>query len=289
LKHLLFDFLNSYHPRINLTIEVNPEKFLDTKIILRNRRTCSTEVFRKDTKITSHWSSAVPKRYKRNTINGELNRADRISSNFKKEKMKIWTKYEKAEYPPAFVKSVFRDFTNKKNEIDDQQDELLIPPDFFEIPKQTIFFEIPFCQTNEIASKRFLSKFHEFTNNTYKTSIKWITKKVKNMFTLKDKNPYPACQIYEGNCICGVRYIGETVRNVALRWKEHEDIRKDSEPAKHLKNNPEHSFKWNIILTASKNNRQRKNLEASIIAVEGPSLNNQMDNKSLLLFRNGVT
>lgn len=30
---LLFDYLNDYHPNIKLTIEVNPTKFLDTKIV----------------------------------------------------------------------------------------------------------------------------------------------------------------------------------------------------------------------------------------------------------------
>ena len=30
--NVLFDQLNSYHPNIKLTIEVNPSKFLDTKL-----------------------------------------------------------------------------------------------------------------------------------------------------------------------------------------------------------------------------------------------------------------
>ena len=29
----LFSKMNSYHPNINLTIEINPSKFLDTKIV----------------------------------------------------------------------------------------------------------------------------------------------------------------------------------------------------------------------------------------------------------------
>ena len=31
--NVLFERLNSYHPNIKLTIEVNPSKFLDTKLI----------------------------------------------------------------------------------------------------------------------------------------------------------------------------------------------------------------------------------------------------------------
>ena len=103
---------------------------------------------------------------------------------------------------------------------------------------------------NEKASKRFLAKFHQFTDNKYNVRIKWITKKVKNLFRLKDKNPHPSCKIYEGECICGVSYVGETLRNVETRWKEHEDVKKNSEPAKHLLDNPKHSFKWRVLLPA---------------------------------------
>ena len=35
-KDVLFEALNNFHPNIKLTIEVNPVKFLDTKIILNN-------------------------------------------------------------------------------------------------------------------------------------------------------------------------------------------------------------------------------------------------------------
>lgn len=286
----LFEFLNNYHPSIKLTIEVNPQKFLDTKIVLKNN-SCQTEVFRKETKLTPHWSSCVPKRYKRNAINGDLTRANCISSNFKKEKLRIWSKYEQADYPSTFIKRVFNDYTNRKTarEIENDDDELLIPKNFFEIPKQSILLEIPFCQNNEETSKHFLRKFHQFTENRYHVNIKWITKKVKNLFILKDRNPYPSCQIYEGTCSCGETYVGETIRNVSLRWREHNDLRKDSEPAKHLKNNPDHTFNWRTIIHASKHGRERKNLEASIIAIKGPSLNNQLETKKLLLFRNGVT
>ena len=287
----LFEYLNNYHERIKLTLEVNPTRFLDTKIILSEQE-CKTEVFRKENKITPHWSTSVPKRFKRNAINGDLSRADRISSDFKKEKQRIWSKYEKADYPPAFVKSVYRSYNEKKiaNGLqEEEEEELLIPKNFFELPKHLIVIEIPYCPDNEQISKHFIKKFHDFTNDQYRVNIKWITKKVKALFTLKDRNPYPACKVYEGTCICGSTYVGETVRNVVTRWEEHENTRKDSEPAKHIKNNPGHYFNWKTLMHASTNYRDRKNLEASIIATKGPNLNNQIETKKLLLFRNGVT
>ena len=109
------------------------------------------------------------------------------------------------------------------------------------------------------------------------------------MFSLKDKNPYPSCVIYEGTCNCGENYIGETVRNASVRWNEHEEPKKDSEPEKHLRVNIEHTFKWKVLMCAPKNSKQRKNLEASIISINAPSLNNQLETKILTLFRHAVT
>ena len=124
-----------------------------------------------------------------------------------------------------------------------------------------------------------MKKFDIFIDNEYNIRIKWITKKVEQLFKLKSRNPHPSCVIYEG----------ETVRTVEIRWQEHEDTQKDSEPAKHLKNNPTHSFTWKVLLPASSIRRIRQNMEASMIALKQPPLNERVESKKLLLFRNGVT
>ena len=134
-----------------------------------------------------------------------------------------------------------------------------------------------------------MKKFNVFTDNIYNIPIKWITKKVKQLFKLKRRNPHPSSVIYEGVCSCQESCIGETVRNIEINWQEHEDAQKDSEPAKHLKNNPTHSFTWKVLLPASSITRIRQNMKASIIAPKGPSLNERVESKKLLLFRNGVT
>ena len=63
----LFQALNSSHPKIKYTIEVDPDKFLDTKIIQKNS-IVTTEVNRKDRKLPVHWTSRISRRYKRNSI-----------------------------------------------------------------------------------------------------------------------------------------------------------------------------------------------------------------------------
>ena len=88
----------------------------------------------------------------------------------------------------------------------------------FEVKKPFLLLEIPYCEQNEIASKRFIKKFHQFTGEKYDIAVKWLTKKVKSLFPLKDRNLHPSCKIYKGICSCGETYIGETIRNVEERW-----------------------------------------------------------------------
>ena len=100
----LFEKLNNYHPNIKLTIEVNPSKFLDTKIMIKNG-IIETSLVVKESKIPNHWSSAVPKRYKRNAILGELHKVHKISSNFELEKQRIKKKYLNVNFPYNFIHS----------------------------------------------------------------------------------------------------------------------------------------------------------------------------------------
>ena len=70
---VLFDRLNSYHPNIKFTIEVNPSKFLDIKLTNING-TYKFKVYRKNTKQPSPWTFKTPQCYKRNTINSHFHR-----------------------------------------------------------------------------------------------------------------------------------------------------------------------------------------------------------------------
>ena len=111
--NVLFDRLNSYHPNIKLTIEVNPSKFLDTKLTNING-TYKFNVYWKNTKLPSPWTSETPTRYKRNTINGDLCRSKRIPSNFDEEIPLIKEKFMRADYPLRFINSVINQFQKGK-------------------------------------------------------------------------------------------------------------------------------------------------------------------------------
>ena len=98
-----------------------------------------------------------------------------------------------------------------------------------------------------------------------------------------------ADSFYAVLCFCQESYIGETVRKVEIRWQEHEDTQKQTEPAKHLKNNSTRLFTGKVLLPALSIKRIRPNMESSIIALKGPSFNEQVVSKKFSLFRNGVT
>ena len=80
----LFEMMNKYHPNINITVEVNSSKFLDTKIY-RDKNEIKSVAYHQEMKLPLHWTSAVPKHYKMNVIIGDLHRVKNLSSNFEHE------------------------------------------------------------------------------------------------------------------------------------------------------------------------------------------------------------
>ena len=62
--------------------------------------------------------------------------------------------------------------------------------------------------------------------------IVWNTRNIRSLFQIKDNVKHYSCLVCQGNCLCVENYVGESVRNVVLRWAEHEDPNKQSEPAK---------------------------------------------------------
>ena len=59
----------------------------------------------------------------------------------------------------------------------------------------------------------------------------------RSLFNSKVKVQFLSCVIYKGVCFCDAYYIGETIRNVNIRWNKHESgIDKYSEYNKTFKN-----------------------------------------------------
>ena len=67
------------------------------------------------------------------------------------------------------------------------------------------------------------------------------------MFHFKDKNLHAECKIYYSSCQYDEDYLGETIRNTATRWSEHNNSTHKSESAQHIKKHIKHLFDWSIL------------------------------------------
>lgn len=171
----------------------------------------------------------------------------------------------------------------------DAEDSFIIPPSLFD-EKPFIVIDILFCEEKENKYKDFITKFNHPTNGKCCISVNWITKKVKRLFQLKDKNIYPECKIYHGLCSPKENYIGESKRNVVTRLREDNNSIHNSEPAKLTNKNIQHSLNWAILANSSNQIRPRKNFEVIYIALFGPYLGlfKGLKPNKLLIFRNGI-
>ena len=170
----------------------------------------------------------------------------------------------------------------------EEKEELLIPKWLFDETKLVVI-RLPFAPINEKFSMRFISKLQTFTNGKARFNIIWNTRKMQSLFNNKDKVQHLHCVIYKGVCSCGADYIAETICNVKIRWNEYESgTGKNSECFKHLQEHLSHGFQW-WLLSIAPTNTFKRILEGYFIKIMVPSLNSQMNNDVLTLFRNGIT
>ena len=113
---IFFNALDSFYKNIKLTVEVNPTKFLDTQISRYPDGSLSFKLVHKERKLPIHWTSTIPKQYKKNLINGDLHRANGIGSDLELERNEIRQKYKRAGFPDRFIISAFEQFDTPKDE-----------------------------------------------------------------------------------------------------------------------------------------------------------------------------
>ena len=190
--------------------------FLDTAFSYTNKFNCS--VFKKPGKLPTHWKPEAPTKWKRNCIIGALHGAKRICTDFEKDIKTLETSFFNAGSPKSFIMHTIHNFLN-----DSSQDDNIIPNFLFEERKK-VFIKLPFCGRNEKLSKTFIAKLNKFTNFSFIFIMLWQTRQIKSLFNNKDKNTNRSKVVYKGDCSCGVDYIGETVRNLAVRIAEHSNL-----------------------------------------------------------------
>ena len=191
--------------------------------------------------------------------------------------------------PARFVEAVIRDF-EKVPEVSEEEENII--PEWLFDKKVDFYVRIPFCPKNEEICKTFLKKLDGYTDEKYQFKVIWETRNIRSLFPLKDRVEHVSCVVYEGVCTCGESYIGETKRIASIRWKEHTSPSPSatlSDPAKHVLENPTHSFTWKVLTHAPRQNLKRLILEAFFIAKKKPKINIQINHRLLVLFRNGIT
>ena len=173
----------------------------------------------------------------RNTLWGALHRAKRLTTNWEQDLQSVKKRFQHAGYPFNFIQKTIHEFENPK------KPDTIIPVNWFD-DRRTVTIRVPYGKANEQQSYAFIKKLERFTRGHYKFAIIWQTKKLTSMFRLKDNNIHPSHVVYHGTCAdCSASYIGESCRNFETRKQEHEDATKQSEPARHLRENPYHHFK----------------------------------------------
>ena len=137
--------------------------------------------------------------------------------------------------------------------------------------------------------KQNICKLEEYTNYKIKCRYSQKTRKLQSLFSLKDLIVHEANVIYKETCTCKEFYIGETKRNLVVRWNKHSSLKKSSEVVDHLLVNPDHNITWQITAKAPAQIFRREILEAFYMRKLKPTLNSQKDIKIIHLFRNGIT
>ena len=165
-----------------------------------------------------------------------------------------------------------------------QKYKALVPSWLFEERhRKTIYIRIPFYHSNE----HYAFKFRE--KEKYYFVIIWKTRNIRTPSNLKDKTRHISSVVYDEKCTCGENYIGETGRNVTIIWNEHSGMCKNSEPAEHLYQSPEHSFNLKIFRRVPNKVRQRRFMKDITLCVYALPLIINWSEPLLEIIQNGVT
>ena len=223
---LFLTYLNSQHPNINFTYEMEKDctlNFLDVTINRKNNYFC-TSVYRKPTftGLGLRFDSFAPKSYKYNLISCLIHRAYKISSNFQLFHLEIvkLRKFFSANFYPQYYFDKF--LNNYLDRIYNPKNRTL------SVPKLPVYMSLPFKGDHSYHCKKQLS----LLINKYFPQVDFrcifVNKNiVSSFFPFKDQIPLMMSSniMYKYSCgQCQSSYIGETHRHFISRICEHKGI-----------------------------------------------------------------
>ena len=295
------DYMNTKHPNINFTFEIEEENslsFLDVKTFRKiSSNTFITSLYRKPTfsGVYTNFKSFISINYKKSLISSILFRVFHICYNYESiideiEKLKkIWIRNG---YPLNLIEKIIKQFFNK----------LFVPKKILHtVPKKQLFISLEYLGQHSIQIKRSLEKIISKHIPYCKVNIVFSSNcKLRSFFLFKDKIPknLRSGVLYKFCCSsCKTTYIGKSIRHFQIRYSEHlgisvltnkpytfnhknsTSVNSHCHDCKHKNNSG--SFK---IIGTAKNDFHLKIKESLNILKEKPLLNKTVKSFPLYLF-----
>ena len=182
-------------------------------------------------------------------------------------------------YNCDYILSFVRQFLQKK------YSEYSVP--FGPKPK-VIYIRVPYLKDATYKLEKSINScLSQIKCGSLKVKLIYTYCRVADKLKFKDRSTTINNVVYHLNCSqCEASYTGETKRNTPDRMKEHGDPQTESEVARHILENPGHTFNLNNpkILTFEHNFMKRRIKEALFIQKLKPTLNIMENSYKLFLF-----
>ena len=243
----LLDHLNGVRPEIQFTMESEKDgklPFLDCNVTRQENGELTVSVYRKVTHTDRYlnFNSHNPVHVRRGVVKCLYNRAENLvtmEEDLQREKEHLQKVLGWNGYPKSFISSSTKHHSNNKNQ-ESHTDEIKV--------------FIPYVQGMSEDIRR-VCRQH---------GIKTIFKSAPTYFKIKVKYQLPIDKhsgiVYEIPCTCGKVYVGETIRRLGTRIKEHKEACQScsldkSAIAEHAWTE-HHPIKWDNVKILDNANRQ---------------------------------
>ena len=310
-KQRILDQLNTFHPNIRFTDEVEEEgriAFLDVLVTTNPDRSFNTEVYRKptDTNVYIHWQAFAPKAWKIGTLRGLIRRAFVLSSTNEAREREIGHLKKVFRgingYPSRVVNTTIREveaqFQAIQHVVEVNEEPTTVEesvPTSTETAQETQIAATPSItlsykgKEGEAIIRKFRKALHKALPPSVKPRIAQTGTKISTFFQVKDPVPLEhqtdLCYkfVLEGD----TRYVGETCVRNGARKHQHLHSDKSSSIRKFLSENEgviANEDNFEILERGLKNRTIRKLAESLYIKDYNPDLNVRARSYKLLLF-----
>ena len=239
-----FNYLNLQHPNIKFTFEKeynNQISFLDIHIT-KSTDKCFTSVFHKKTYtgLLLNFLSFSPLNYKAGLVRTLVDRARKINnslSGFRSDVNKLIFTLKRNCFPSHFIDKIIKIYNEKHPFSTSSTSSSERGRD----NENLRYFRLPYIgHYSKITQKRLTTIINRYCL-PFEIKLVFSQYKIKNLFSFKDPIPsnLKSGVVYKFTCaVCNSRYIGETMRHLSTRIREHTSTDKNSHIYKHFLSSP---------------------------------------------------